>query len=160
MVRYRNKRHSSDFAKRLVAMLTVLSMLLSNFATLAENTYEGSIQTAAENAGRHEHTEECYENFLVCGLEEADGEKEFQSDFGVHHHSSSCYDAAGNLSCGLIENEYYHTHNEFCRNEEGQLVCGLETRRPHEHTEDCYRTDRSLICEKQETEGHAHGDAC
>lgn len=161
MVRYRNKRHSSDFVKRLIATWTVLSMLLSNFATLAENTPEGSdIQTAVEEAGRHEHTEACYENILVCGQEEAESEREFQSTFAVHHHSGSCYDAAGNLSCGLIENEYYHTHNEFCRNAEGQLVCGLETRRPHEHTEDCYRTDRSLVCEKQETEGHAHNDAC
>ena len=110
----------------------------------------------------HIHTTDCYMPILTCGLEETEPEtiRTFHSTFDVHRHDDSCYDAAGNLSCGMIAGEYYHTHNEYCRDEAGDLVCGLETRKPHEHTAECYQTEQILICGQEESEAHTHDETC
>ena len=100
------------------------------------------ISTVADEAGstapvcgyaEHLHTDDCRQNVLVCGREESPPKtvKTFVSNFQTHQHSDTCRDEAGNLVCGMIEGEYYHTHNEFCRDEEGRIVCGLEEKRPH-----------------------------
>ena len=114
---------------------------------------------------REEHvcTPECYERILICGQEEREPvteiRREFVSGFHPHHHSGGCY-TDGELTCGYAENVYYHTHNEFCLDENGNTVCGLEESKPHRHTDECYETVQVLICGKEETEGHVHQEAC
>ena len=78
---------------------------------------------------------------------------------GAHTHDSSCYDAAGNLVCPLVEREY-HVHTEACYEESRELVCGQEESEGHIHTDDCYDEEGNLVCEFDESLGHTHSDAC
>ena len=152
--------------QRVYAILTVFVMLFCNidFSSLAEKSGGGGYNLPPTICGleEHEHTDDCYESILICGLEESEAEivKRYQSNFKVHHHSDQCKDSSGNIACGMIEGLYYHQHNEYCRDAEGNLVCGLETKKPHEHTEECYLQEQKLICEREETDGHQHGEDC
>lgn len=97
----------------------------------------------------HIHSEDCYENVLVCTLEETEG----------HAHSEDCYEAETKLICGQEETEG-HSHTENCYDEDGNLSCGLEEAEGHIHTEECYGTETRLICGQEETEGHSHSEDC
>ena len=95
----------------------------------------------------HTHTEECYaplpeepQTVLNCTVETLD----------VHSHTAACYDAEGNLICGLAD-YVAHSHDENCYNAEGELVCTLPENPGHVHTEACYAPIE---------EGHVHDDAC
>ena len=154
MVRYRAKKVYRSWNKRIIALFTVLSMLLSNFASIAE-TNQTTDDPGAPICGlmQHEHTEECYENVLICGQDESEPRRSFHSTFDVHIHTGACYDDSGNLICGRQETDYFHTHNEYCQNADGSLVCGLEIRVPHVHNEACYDPDGNLICGEEEKNG-------
>ena len=95
----------------------------------------------------HTHTEECYaplpeepQTVLSCTPEM----------LGVHSHNPDCYDADGQLICGLAD-YVAHTHDENCYDAEGVLVCTLPENPGHVHTEACYAPVE---------EGHVHTDAC
>ena len=154
------KRH-----QRIFAMMTVFAMLFCNNGSGAftEGIPEGEQDQAQTLCGmeEHIHTEECYESVKVCGLNETKDktEKRF-NPFAVHKHGPECYNANGVLNCGIIEGTYYHTHNQYCFDEAGNLVCGLEEKIPHEHNDSCYETEKKLICDKKEEEGHKHSNAC
>lgn len=154
------KRH-----QRIFAMLTVFAMLFCNdgFGAFAESISGGEQNLTQALCGKeeHRHTEECYENVTICGLNESKDktEKRF-NPFTVHAHGPECYNADGVLNCGIIEGTYYHTHNQYCFDKAGNLVCGLEEKIPHEHNDNCYETEKKLICDKKEEEGHKHSDAC
>lgn len=84
-------------------------------------------------------------------------------------------ETAGADSVMDLTGKVLHTHNKFCRNSEGKLICPLPELEEHEHSDDCYRivpqghihTDDcyvsergALICDTQEQAGHIHTDAC
>ena len=50
-----------------------------------------------------------------------------------------------------LKDKVLHTHNEFCRNVEGTLICPLMELVEHEHSDCCYETA---------AQGHIHEDAC
>lgn len=154
MVRYRTKNLYRSRNKRIIALFTVLSMLLSNLASIAE-TNQTADDSGAPICGimQHEHTEECYENVLICEQDESETRRIFHSMFDVHKHTGICYDGSGNLICGRQETDYFHTHNEYCQDADGSFVCGLETRVPHTHTDTCYDPDGNLICGEEEKSG-------
>lgn len=89
----------------------------------------------------HVHTEECYETQreLTCTQD------------------TGCYDANGNLVCGLEETQG-HTHTQACY--ETQLVCGQEETEPHTHTDSCYQVQRELVCGQEEVILHTHTEGC
>ena len=89
----------------------------------------------------HVHTEEC---------SEAHRELTCTQDTG-------CYDANGNLVCGLEETQG-HTHTQACY--ETQLVCGQEETEPHTHTDSCYQVQRELVCGQEEVILHTHTEDC
>ena len=89
----------------------------------------------------HVHTEEC---------SEAHRELTCTQDTG-------CYDANGNLVCGLEETQG-HTHTQACY--ETQLVCGQEETEPHTHTDSCYQVQRELVCGQEEVILHTHTEGC
>lgn len=89
----------------------------------------------------HVHTEEC---------SEAHWELTCTQDTG-------CYDANGNLVCGLEETQG-HTHTQACY--ETQLVCGQEETEPHTHTDSCYQVQRELVCGQEEVILHTHTENC
>ena len=89
----------------------------------------------------HVHTEACYETQreLTCTQD------------------TGCYDANGNLACGLEETQG-HAHSEDCY--EIQLVCGQEETEPHTHTDSCYQVQRELVCGQEEVILHTHTEEC
>lgn len=89
----------------------------------------------------HVHTEACYETQreLTCTQD------------------TGCYDANGNLVCGLEETQG-HTHTQACY--ETQLVCGQEETEPHTHTDNCYQVQRELVCGQEEVILHTHTEDC
>ncbi|MCD7883897.1 MAG: hypothetical protein LUI87_09410 [Lachnospiraceae bacterium] len=63
----------------------------------------------------HTHTDDCYEQVLVCDLEECEG----------HTHTDDCYEETSVLICGQEEYEG-HTHTEECYGEVTTLICAQE----------------------------------
>ena len=110
----------------------------------------------------HEHTlEECYQ------LDESDPDAEpiltcEKTVVLEHVHSDSCFRTVEEpadtetLTCGLTEGEGAHTHDNSCRDENGELVCPMEESAGHQHSPLCYGT-WELICGLEE---HTHTLAC
>lgn len=126
----------------IVVFCTVYALILP--ALTAEGTPHCGIE-------EHTHTDECYENRLICGKEEGEG---------AHTHTDECYTQEQTLICGLEEGEGAHTHTEECYDEDGNLICGLEENEGHQHTEECYQTENVLTCDQEESEGHQHTAEC
>lgn len=126
----------------IVVFCTVYALILP--ALTAEGTPHCGIE-------EHTHTDECYENRLICGKEEGEG---------AHTHTDECYTQEQTLICGLEEGEGAHTHTEECYDEEGNLICELEENEGHQHTEECYQTENILTCDQEESEGHQHTAEC
>lgn len=111
----------------------------------------------------HIHTEECYTvgETLVCTNTEPDHAHteecyETQRELTCTQ-DTGCYDANGNLVCGLEETQG-HTHTQACY--ETQLVCGQEETEPHTHTDSCYQVQRELVCGQEEVILHTHTENC
>lgn len=111
----------------------------------------------------HIHTEECYTvgETLVCTNTEPDHVHteecyETQRELTCTQ-DTGCYDANGNLVCGLEETQG-HTHTQACY--ETQLVCGQEETEPHTHTDNCYQVQRELVCGQEEVILHTHTEGC
>lgn len=111
----------------------------------------------------HIHTEECYTvgETLVCTNTEPDHVHteecyETQRELTCTQ-DTGCYDANGNLACGLEETQG-HTHSEDCY--DTQLVCGQEETEPHTHTDNCYQVQRELVCGQEEVILHTHTEEC
>lgn len=113
----------------------------------------------------HEHTTDCYEQeqVLICDLEESEGhvhDETCVSEQKVlictedHEHTDDCYETVQEYTCGMEEGEGAHTHGPECYETQDVLVCEYESEE-HVHTEECY--ERVLICDKEE---HEHSLAC
>ncbi len=145
--RFTHDRHQRVMLGSVLFVLGIMVTLLVYW----QLRYVGITMTNATYCGyeEHVHTEECYEETLVCELEESEG----------HTHTEECYEEQSVLVCELEESKG-HTHTEECYDEEGNLVCGLEESEGHTHTDECYETQSVLICELEESEGHTHTDEC
>jgi LPXTG-motif cell wall-anchored protein len=92
------------------------------------------------------------ERTTYCGLEE-------------HTHTEECYAtkevAKKTLICNPEDEAEFviHTHNDYCYDDAGQLICDLPELEEHIHTEECY-AESELVCDKEETEGHTHTEEC
>lgn len=148
-----NKRHKKNRRIGIAVMLLVLLVAGSVAGVL---TQYGIAMTGSPQCGleEHQHGESCYEDVLVCGLEEGGG----------HTHTDECRPEK-ELVCGLEETEG-HVHTDECRPEK-ELVCGLEetegeeeSTEGHTHTDACYTVPKGFSCGLEETEGHTHTDAC
>ena len=47
-----------------------------------------------------------------------------------------------------------HTHDSFCYDERGELICALPQLEAHAHTAECYQESRSLICQELQELGY------
>lgn len=160
MLRYWAMDLCRSWSKRIAALFIVLSMLLSDLVTFAEpNGSSTDTQTLICGRAEHRHTDACYEDVLVCGIEETEPVRTYKTTFSPHTHSEACYDKEGNLACGIMENEYYHKHNDFCKDADGNPICGLKFKKPHEHTEECFDADGNQICTTPILT-HKHSAAC
>lgn len=78
----------------------------------------------------------------------------------IHTHDAYCYDNAGNLICTLPERES-HAHTDACYREVKEYTCTQVQDLGHTHTGACYAYDKGeLICGMEEGGGHVHTDAC
>lgn len=91
----------------------------------------------------HVHTDACYEEELICRMEEN------------HVHGEECYENSSVLICESAENQEDHIHGEECYEEAKELICELEEN--HVHGENCY--ERNLICEKTEQDDNVPENA-
>lgn len=92
----------------------------------------------------HTHSEACFEERYLCGMEEG------QPEYTGHVHGPECYEETSHL----LYAEEVHTHDESCYQEESHLTCQQE---PHAHAKDCYEEDGSLTCT---LEAHTHTEDC
>ncbi len=92
----------------------------------------------------HAHGEACYEERIVCGLEESAG----------HTHEEGCYATESQLVCGLEETEE-HIHEASCYAESQSLVCGTDESAGHIHDASCYESQ--IVCGITE---HSHTEEC
>jgi LPXTG-motif cell wall-anchored protein len=113
----------------------------------------------------HVHSESCYtDGELTCGLPQVIS----------HQHDDSCMgeklvnteaDTSNEkeiYSCNPTEGVDFvvHTHDEYCYNDNGELVCTLDERKLHTHDESCYDEDGNLTCTQPEIVLHTHSDEC
>lgn len=130
---------------RIIALLALLTLAGAMFLPVSSLALTGGYMCGYDE--EHTHTEDCFENVLICGKEEhypTCGIKE------EHLHDLSCCQEGSVLSCAMPE----HVHNPYCYDEFGQLVCIMEE---HIHNDYCYSTEPVLVCTKQE---HMHSEAC
>ena len=132
--------------KRLTAFLTLVC-ILAGFVCMSAPSYALTGGYLCGYDEEHRHTEDCYEDVLICGKEEhlpLCGVRE------EHLHDLSCCQMTTVLSCIVPE----HIHNEYCYDADGQLICIMDE---HTHSDLCYTLEQVLVCNKQE---HVHGEAC
>lgn len=109
----------------------------------------------------HIHDDSCYEAKLIgpepeLVCEYADGS---DGERVIHTHNKYCYDDSGALICKLSELDE-HIHDEDCYTTSRTLICDLDEDY-HVHTNKCYTMVRGdLICGEEETEGHIHDSSC
>ena len=136
--------------------------------THSEACYETQLVCGQEEGQGHTHTghihtEECYTvgETLVCTNTEPDHVHteecyETQRELTCTQ-DTGCYDANGNLVCGLEETQG-HTHTQACY--ETQLVCGQEESQAHTHTDSCYEVRQEVVCGQEEVILHTHTEEC
>lgn len=107
----------------------------------------------------HTHSADCYELIEHPAL----------NCVRAHTHEKGCYNAQGELACG-ISDQLIHIHNEYCLDEDGALLCQLEEYTGHLHSSFCYTVQLSedgtetqtatLTCGKEGLLIHSHTSAC
>ena len=153
-----NHQHSDD----CYAWSKVLICGLSTEPAKEKEPAEPELICEKEEIVLHEHTlEECYQQ----DESDPDAEPILTCEKTVvleHVHSDSCFRTVEEpadtetLTCGLTEGEGAHTHDNSCRDENGELVCPLEESAGHQHSPLCYGT-WELVCGLEE---HTHTLAC
>ena len=102
--------------------------------------------------------------FPIVQIAKADGEPVLICGKEEHSHTVECFELPGkiNYQCGdAVSADYVvHSHNQYCYDGNGSLVCPLEEMEIHQHSENCYDTKNVLICGEEEDHGHQHGDSC
>lgn len=138
----KKKRHRRFTTVAIVFAVAVVGTVIWGLARTGIAT-TGEVKCGKEE---HQHTEECYTNALVCGVEESSG----------HTHTDACYQTADpTLICGMEESEE-HAHTEECyQTTDPVLVCGQEESEGHMHSDACY--NKELSCGKEE---HQHTEEC
>ena len=115
----RSKRRIGLSILSLAVAVSTLSALLLPAFTLEKTAYCG--------VEEHRHSESCYEEVLVCPLEEGKG----------HNHNDSCYVTEQRYICGLEESTG-HFHGVDCYETRPVLICPLEESEEHRHDESCW----------------------
>ena len=150
----------------LVVFCTVYALILPALTAEAD-TYCGKEE--------HTHTEDCYEEKLICGKEEGEGAHHHTDDCyrevdalvcqtpesDGHQHTDACYTEEQVLTCTNTEEGHVHSEFEGCYTTEKKLTCGMEEGEgAHYHTAECNEKQKELICGQQENDGHRHTAEC
>ncbi len=121
-------RHEKKVKIRLACILAALAAVVT-VVVFWQLHYTGIAMTNEVYCGmeEHIHTDDCYEQVLVCGLEESDDVCDEDGNLTQegHVHTEDCYETQ--LTCGLEE----HTHTIECMIDE---TADVETRADWEAT--------------------------
>ncbi len=140
----------------IVVFITTYAMILPAI------TLESSPDTLC-GIEAHVHGNDCYEtpgipehSVINCGV----GDNPDSGEYIIHSHDSFCFDDRGELICALPE-QAEHTHTDECYNGDS-LTCGKIIGIDHRHTADCITVvtatePQGLICTKTE---HKHTAGC
>lgn len=91
---------------------------------------------------------------------------EVECGMAEHVHSESCWEEQlalpqPQLVCTVGRlGTVLHTHDSYCYDSLGELVCSLEEREAHVHGPECYQEQRTLLCGQVADPGHQHGASC
>lgn len=179
-----NRRHKKSRRVGIAIMLLAVIVVGSVMGIL---TQYGIAMTGNAQCGfkEHEHGKGCYEETLICGVEEEEGhthtdacrpEKELicsKEESEGHTHTDACRPEK-ELICGQEESvgsesgeegteesaSEGHTHTDACYAAAEGFVCGLEEAEGHMHSDDCYTVPEGFACGLKEGEGHIHGESC
>lgn len=136
-------RRTRRIFTRFVSTAAAIVVFVTTYAlVLPAITMESQAACGIE---AHQHNDDCFEEALVCGLEESSG----------HTHTDACYEITAVLVCGLEE----HRHEKDCFDTEGNLICEI-TEHIHSKENGCYEEKTELICGLEESEGHQHDSSC
>ena len=87
-------RRTRRFFTRFVASVAAVVVFVTTYVLiLPAITLE---KTAVCGIEEHQHSDDCYEEKLVCGQEESNG----------HQHDESCYTVTSELTCGIQEHQH------------------------------------------------------
>ena len=137
------KNRTRKLLMRLISVFSAVVVFITTYALiLPAITLELNASCGIEE---HQHSEECYEERLICGQEESDG----------HHHDDSCYEVSRELICETPEHQ--HSVDNGCFDADGNLICEFAE---HVHDDSCYREIKTLVRGQEESDGHHHTDAC
>ncbi len=95
----------------------------------------------------HTHSEECYTQVTSVAYKKPVCTLE---SLGIHQHDENCRDEDGNLVCGYAD-FVVHEHDSSCYDKDGNLWCQLPEIKPHTHDASCYAAAEPA---------HTHTDAC
>ena len=158
--------------RRKAAIAVVLLVVLVVGTVTSGLTQYGIAMTEDYKCGleEHKHTDECYEEALICGHGDADDMQEEDSSQGDNSAKSEEPEQEASEpeeqevkqqdTAEPKEAQEGHQHTKDCYETEDVLECKLEESEGHTHGEDCYETEKTLTCEEEESEGHTHGDEC
>ena len=150
----------------LVVFCTVYALILPALTAEAD-TYCGKEE--------HTHTEDCYQDKLICGQEEGQGAHQHTEacyrevealvcqtpESDGHQHTEACYTEEQNLTCPNTDPNHVHSEIDCCYTTEKRLTCGMEEGEgAHHHTAECYEKKKELICGQEENDGHRHTAEC
>ncbi|WP_028521354.1 carbohydrate binding domain-containing protein [Ruminococcus flavefaciens] len=97
--------------RRMISLLLVLSMFVSSGVLWGlHDTGITMVNEELCGIAEHTHTDECYEDVLICGLEENE----------EHTHTAECYEKR--LVCGMEE----HIHSLVCSGAEEDIAAEME----------------------------------
>ncbi len=155
----RNRRHRKS---RRVGIAVLLLAVIVAGSVMSILTQYGIAMTGKAQCGfkEHEHGKDCYEEALVCSLQEGMG----------HTHTDECRPPK-ELNCGQEESaggeegteaaiSEGHTHTDACYAVPEGFLCGMEESEDHTHTDACYTVPEGFLCGMEEGEGHTHTDDC
>lgn len=124
------KRQRKRWKRTVISLSLVVAMVTSSLLSHPAITME---RTASCGISEHTHDQSCYQRQLICQQEEINSVPATEEKL---------------LSCQLT----VHEHTDECKDENGELICGIEA---HTHEDGCYQ-----IITTPAVEGHTHSDAC
>lgn len=151
------KEHQRN--KRRTCIISGLSLIVA-FVTVLWLTVPAITLETICGYEEHIHGSECYSDIEVPGERSIICDVDNNAEIILHTHDEYCYNADGSLLCTLTELTEHH-HGEGCYSESRALICELEENEGHRHLESCYADARDAICGYTESQtGHIHTEAC
>lgn len=156
--RYLNSRHQNKRRTQVMRVLAVMVVLVTVSALIMPAvTMSNEVECGLEE---HTHTDSCYTVQMAAPQPELACTAGASGETLIHTHDSYCYNVQGELICTLPELEA-HVHGPECYQERRELTCQEIQDLGHTHTGSCYAYEKGgLTCGLEEGGGHVHTPEC